>query len=54
METFSYKCPVCGFVYAVPAYWMSYSPEATTMFPHLDPSTDALCENATLELMEEQ
>lgn len=52
METYLYKCPVCGFQYSVPAYWMSFSPEATTEFPHLNPATDAVCDNLTLELDE--
>ena len=52
METYLYKCPVCGFLYSVPAYWMSYSPEPTTEFPHLNPQTDAPCGNLALELDE--
>lgn len=54
METFAYKCPVCGFVYIVPAYWMSYSAEPTTEFPHTKPGTDTICDNLTLELDESQ
>lgn len=52
METFAYKCPACGFIYSVPAYWMSYSAEPTTEFPHTKPGTDEICDNLTLELYE--
>ena len=54
METFVYKCPVCGFLYSVPAYWMSYAAEPTTEFPHTKPGTDVVCDNLTLELDESQ
>jgi len=54
METFVYKCPVCGFLYSVPAYWMSYAAEPTTEFPHTKPGTDVICDNLTLELDESQ
>lgn len=54
METFVYKCPVCGFLYSVPAYWMSYAAEPTTEFPHMKPGTDIICGNLTLELDENQ
>ena len=54
METFVYKCPVCGFLYSVPAYWMSYAAEPTTEFPHTKPGTDVICDNLTLELDETQ
>ena len=35
METYYYKCPICGFVYQVPDYWVNFAPEATTEFPHI-------------------
>lgn len=54
METFVYRCPVCGLIYQVPAYWMSYSAEPTTDFPHMKPNSDAICENTTLEYVETQ
>ncbi len=54
METFLYRCPVCGFQYSVPAYWMSYAAEPTTEFPHTKPGTDKICNNLTLELDESQ
>lgn len=54
METFAYRCPVCGMLYSVPAYWMSFSAEPTTVFPHMKPNSDSICENETLELDETQ
>lgn len=52
METYFYECPACGFVYSVPAYWMSFSPDETTEFPHMDARNNDLCANMTLELDE--
>ena len=52
MDTFSYKCPLCGFVYSVPAYWMDYSPEPTTEFPHMKPGSNEACSNLVLKLDE--
>ena len=49
METYYYKCPICGFVYQVPDYWVDFAPEATTEFPHISFKTGAPCENAVLE-----
>lgn len=54
MEVYYYRCPVCGFIYQVPAYWVSYSPEAETEFPHPSLIDGKLCANVTLQLMEEQ
>jgi len=54
METFVYRCPVCGFLYSVPAYWMSYCAEQTTEFPHMKPGSDDICDNLTLELYDTQ
>lgn len=54
METFVYRCPVCGYLYSVPAYWMSYSAEPTTSFPHMKPNSNDICENQELELYEEK
>ena len=50
--TYFYKCPVCGFVYQVPDYWVSYAPEATMEFPHIDFKTGQPC-NAALELQDD-
>ena len=49
METYTYRCPVCGFVYFVPSYWMSYSPEETTEFPHQNVETGEDCPNLKLD-----
>lgn len=54
MEVYYYRCPVCGFIYQVPAYWVSYSPDPETDFPHLSLVTGQMCENAKLILTEEQ
>jgi len=54
MEMFRYQCPVCGMIYEVPAYWMSYSPEQTTEFPHMDPATGEMCSNMILEYINEE
>lgn len=53
METYFYKCPVCGFVYQVPAYWVSYDPQPEMEFPHLDLRSDTACECTVLRLTEE-
>ena len=52
METYLYRCPVCGFVYQVPDYWVSFSPGKTCEFPHIDFSRGETCPNAVLELAE--
>ena len=54
MKTYFYRCPVCGFVYQVPGYWVSYSPEKTTEFPHVSFKTGEACPNTTLILLEEE
>ena len=54
MEVYYYKCPICGFVYQVPAYWVSYSPEQMTEFPHLSLLDGKLCSNVQLELQPEE
>lgn len=48
METYYYVCPECGFVYQVPDYWVSYSPEETMDFPHINFKTGQPCANQTL------
>lgn len=53
METYFYKCPVCGFTHQVPAYWVSYAPEALMEFPHMSFKTKESCENIELELVSE-
>ena len=51
METYFYKCPVCGFVYPVPDYWVSFAPEAAMEFAHENSETGSNCENDTLALL---
>lgn len=52
METYLYKCPVCGMAHQVPAYWVSFSPEPTVQFPHMRLDTKEICEHTELLLEE--
>ena len=52
METYLYRCPVCGFVYQVPDYWVSFSSGKTCEFPHIDFSRGETCPNTALEWIE--
>lgn len=52
METYLYKCPVCGMTHQVPAYWVSFSPEPTVQFPHMRLDTKEICEHTELLLEE--
>lgn len=53
MENYFYKCPVCGYVHLVPAYWVSFSPEEQLEQVHINPKTGQLCEQMNLNLLEE-
>jgi len=53
METYIYKCPVCGYAHQVPAYWVSFSPEPEMEHEHPDFSKGEMCENRILKLMSE-
>lgn len=53
METYFYKCPVCGFIYQVPDYWVSFSPEDDMDFPHVDLNSGKDCLNTKLVLQQE-
>lgn len=53
MEVYYYKCPLCGMVHQVPAYWVSFSPAPTFQFPHMRFDTKELCENGELVLEKE-
>jgi hypothetical protein len=53
METYFYKCMICGFVHIIPAYWVSYNPETTMEFPHVNHDTKEDCVNPVLQLMKE-
>ena len=52
MENYFYKCPVCGFVHLVPAYWESFSPEETLELEHINLKTGEPCSNL-LELQKD-
>ncbi len=54
MEVYYYRCPVCGYVHQVPAYWMGFAPEMETDYPHIDLKTGEVCENTTLHYQEDE
>lgn len=43
MENYFYKCPVCGYVHLIPAYWMEYSPQDTYELEHIHADTGETC-----------
>lgn len=43
MENNFYKCPVCGFVHLVPAYWSAFSPEKEMTLEHINLETKEPC-----------
>ena len=54
MDIYFYKCPVCGFIYQVPGYWVSYAPEEKTEMPHIDFRTGLECPQVGLDLQPDQ
>lgn len=54
MENYFYKCEVCGFVYLVPAYWVSYEPEAVVELEHMDLKTGGNCACQLLKLLQDE
>ena len=50
---FIYRCPQCSFVYFVPAYWMSFMPNAETELPHQNMETGEDCPNMKLAWVED-
>lgn len=54
MENYFYKCRVCGFVHIVPAYWVSYEPEATVELEHIDLKRGENCACHTLDLLQDE
>lgn len=54
METYIYKCPVCGFAHQVPDYWVSFNPEPIMEFEHMSFKTGENCDNTILNLKEEE
>lgn len=53
MEMIYYKCPTCGFIYQVPAYWSSYSPEEEMEMIHINLETKETCDVIMLELVKD-
>lgn len=51
MELVYYKCPLCGFVYQVPEYWMAFSPEETLDMDHINIETKEICIETKLQIM---
>jgi hypothetical protein len=51
MEMLYYKCPVCGFVYQVPAYWSDFSAEEKMELEHYNIETKEMCSEDTLTLI---
>ncbi len=51
METYFYKCPLCGFMHFIPAYWVSFAPEEEMEFEHVDAKSDENCSNVFLKLV---
>jgi hypothetical protein len=52
-ETYFYRCPVCGFVYQVPDYWVGFAPDDEMEFPHIDLNTGSDCPNVKLVLQKD-
>lgn len=51
MEMNTYKCPVCGFVYQVPAYWSDFDAEPTMELEHMNLQTQKDCDYKILEVV---
>lgn len=51
MEMLYYKCPICGFVYQVPAYWSDYSAEEKMELEHYNLQTKEKCSELMLTLI---
>jgi rubredoxin len=49
MELIYYKCPLCGFIYQVPQYWMDYSPENEMEMEHINLETKETCSEIKLQ-----
>lgn len=47
----TYKCPTCGFVYQVPAYWSDFSAEENLEMDHVDLKNQEACANKMLEIV---
>lgn len=53
MENYFYKCPQCGFIHIVPAYWVSYNPEDEVELEHMDLKTGENCPISVLKLVQD-
>lgn len=51
MENYFYKCPICGFIHLVPAYWVDFAPTDVIELVHMNMKTGKDCENTKLELL---
>lgn len=51
MEMVLYKCPLCGFVHQVPAYWSSFSPDEEIEMEHFNLETKEMCSGLILKLI---
>ena len=51
MENYFYKCPVCGFIHIVPAYWLDYVAEDEIKLEHLDIKSGKMCVNKNLKFL---
>ncbi len=52
MDNYFYKCETCGFVHLIPAYWVSFHPEQSIDFLHINKETGKECTNSQLFLMD--
>lgn len=50
MEMNLYRCPVCGFVHFVPAYWSSFAPDPEVELAHISLESGDDCPNIKLVL----
>ncbi|MCX7923206.1 MAG: hypothetical protein N3B21_14535 [Clostridia bacterium] len=51
MENYFYKCPLCGYVHLIPAYWVSFSPEEEMSLQHVNMETKEFCSSEVLYLV---
>jgi hypothetical protein len=51
MEMLYYRCPKCGFIYQVPAYWSDFSSEERIEMEHYNLETKEMCSDTILILI---
>jgi len=49
MEMVDYRCPICGFIYQVPAYWSSFDPDEVVNLEHINVKTGEMCMDKNLQ-----